>query len=130
MVKVKKVKSKKRTMERQMRRMGVDFQQLDAVTEVLIRFPDRELVLTEPQVVTMQGQGDNVYQIIGQAEERSLTVSSEAEEGAPKAVAITFSEEDVQLVANQANVSEEEAREALRAAEGNLARAIIALTEG
>lgn len=117
-------------MERQMRRMGVDFQQLDAVTEVLIRFPDRELVLTEPQVVTMQGQGDNVYQIIGQAEERSLTVSSEAEEGAPKAVAITFSEEDVQLVANQANVSEEEAREALRAAEGNLARAIIALTEG
>ena len=130
MVKVKKVKSKKRAMERQMRRMGVDFQQLEAVTEVLIRFPDRELVLTEPQVVTMQGQGDNVYQIIGQAEERSLTVSSEAEEGVPKAVAITFSEEDVQLVANQANVSEEEAREALRAAEGNLARAIIALTEG
>ncbi|MHA2314557.1 MAG: nascent polypeptide-associated complex protein [Candidatus Hermodarchaeia archaeon] len=129
MVKVKKVKSKKRAMERQMRRMGVDFQQLEAVTEVLIRFPDRELVLTEPQVVTMQGQGDNVYQIIGQAEERSLTVSSEAEEGVPKAVAITFSEEDVQLVANQANVSEEEAREALRAAEGNLARAIIALTE-
>lgn len=129
MVKVKKVKSKKRAMERQMRRMGVDFQQLEAVTEVLIRFPDRELVLTEPQVFTMQGQGDNVYQIIGQAEERSLTVSSEAEEGVPKAVAITFSEEDVQLVANQANVSEEEAREALRAAEGNLARAIIALTE-
>ena len=117
-------------MERQMRRMGVDFQQLDAVTEVLIRFPNRELVLTEPQVVTMQGQGENIYQIIGQAEERSLTVSSEAEEGTPKAVATAFSEEDVQLVANQANVSEEEAREALRAADGNLARAIIALTEG
>ena len=130
MVKVKKVKSKKRAMERQMRRMGVDFQQLDAVTEVLIRFPDRELVLTEPQVVTMQGQGDNIYQIIGQAEERSLTVSSEADEGAPPAVAVTFSEEDVQLVATQANVSEEEARTALRAADGNLARAIIALTEG
>ncbi|MFX1300323.1 MAG: nascent polypeptide-associated complex protein [Promethearchaeota archaeon] len=130
MVKVKKVKSKKRAMERQMRRMGVDFQQLDAVTEVLIRFPDRELVLTEPQVVTMQGQGDNIYQIIGEAKERSLTVSSEAEEGVPTAVVATFSEEDVQLVATQASVSEEEAREALRAADGNLARAIIALTEG
>ncbi|MFW9983245.1 MAG: nascent polypeptide-associated complex protein [Candidatus Odinarchaeota archaeon] len=129
MVKVKKVKSKKRAMERQMRRMGMDFQQLDAVTEVLIRFPDRELVLTEPQVVTMQGQGDNVYQIIGQAEERSLTVSSEAAEEAPPAVTATFSEEDVQLVATQANVSEEEAREALRTADGNLARAIITLTE-
>jgi nascent polypeptide-associated complex subunit alpha len=129
-VKVKKVKSKKRAMERQMRRMGVDFQQLDAVTEVLIRFPDRELVLSEPQVVKMKAQEDDVYQIIGRSEERSLTFSSEAEEGAPAPVAVTFSDEDVQLVAIQANVSEEEAREALRSAEGNLARAIITLTEG
>ena len=130
MVKVKKVKSKKRAMERQMRRMGVDFQQLDSVTEVLIRFPDRELVRSEPQVVKMKAQEEDVYQIVGRSEERSLTVSSEAEEGAPAPVAERFSDEDVQLVASQANVSEEEAREALRSAEGNLARAIIALTEG
>jgi len=41
-----------------------------------------------------------------------------------------FTEEDVQLVATQANVSEDDAREALRTAGGNLAKAIIALTEG
>ncbi|MFX0169156.1 MAG: nascent polypeptide-associated complex protein [Candidatus Hodarchaeota archaeon] len=127
MVKVKKVKSKKRAMERQMRRMGVDVKQLDDVTEVIIRFPDRELVLLEPQVVTMQSQEENVYQIIGQQEERSLTVSTEA--ATPAVTVQTFSEEDVQLVASQANVSEDEAREALRNAEGNLAKAIIALTE-
>jgi len=111
-----------------MRRMGVDVQQLEDVTEVIIRFPDRELVLPEPQVVTMKAQEDNVYQIIGQPEERSLTESTVAE--APPVTVQPFTEEDVQLVATQANVSEEDAREALRTAGGNLAKAIIALTEG
>ncbi len=112
-----------------MRRMGVDFQQLDEVTEVLIRFPDRELVLTAPQVLMMQAQGDNIYQIVGQSVERGLTESAETAEGAPVATTQSFSEEDVQLVSSQANVSEAEAREALRAADGNLAKAIIDLTE-
>jgi len=112
-----------------MRRMGVDFQQLEGVTEVLIRFPDKELVIPEAQVLVMQAQGDDVYQIVGQSEERSLTVSTELEGETPVIPIQTFSEEDVQLVASQANVSEEEAREALRQAEGNLAKAIIVLTE-
>ncbi len=116
-------------MERQMRRMGVDFQQLEDVTEVLIRFSDRELVIPEAQVIKMQAQDDDVFQIVGKSEERNLTISSEAEEATPVTTSQTFTEEDVQLVANQANVSEDEAREALRGAEGNLARAIIALTE-
>lgn len=116
-------------MERQMRRMGVDFEQLEDVTEVLIRFPDRELVIPQAQVVKMQAQDDDVYQIVGKSEERSLTISTEPEEGAPVATVQTFTDEDVQLVASQANVSEDEARKALLGAEGNLARAIIALTE-
>ena len=108
-------------------RIVKDVQQLNEVTEVIIRFPDRELVLSEPQVVTMKAQEDNVYQIIGQPEERSLTVSSE--DATPSLSPQPFSEEDVELVASQANVSEDEAREALRTAGGNLAKAIIALTE-
>ncbi len=129
MVKVKKVKSKKRSMERQMRKMGVDFQQLEDVSEVLIRLPDKEIVIPQAQVLVMQAQGDDIYQIIGQSEERGLTVSTEQEVGAPVTSVQTFSEEDVQLVASQANVSEDEARDALRAVEGNLAKAIIVLTE-
>lgn len=130
LVKVKKVKSKKRSMERQMRRMGVDFQQLDDVTEVLIRFPDKELILPEPQVLLMKAQGDDIYQIVGQSEERGITASTAVEEGTSIAPPRSFTEEDVQLVASQANVSEEDAREALRATDGNLAKAIITLTQG
>jgi nascent polypeptide-associated complex subunit alpha len=108
--------------------MGVDFKQLDGVTEVIIRLSDRELVLDTPQVMQMNAQGENIFQIIGESEERGLTTTSDASEAAPPSE--TFTEEDVQLVANQANVSEDEAREALRAAEGNLAKAIITLTGG
>lgn len=117
-------------MERQMRRMGVDVKPMDDVTEVLIRFPDKELILAQPQVVMMHAQGDDIYQIIGQSEERGLTISADAKGEKVAAPIQAFSDEDVQLVASQANVSEEEAREALRAAEGNLAKAIISLTEG
>ncbi|MFW9935460.1 MAG: nascent polypeptide-associated complex protein [Candidatus Thorarchaeota archaeon] len=128
-MKVKKVKSKKRSMERQMRRMGVDFQQLEDVTEVLIRFPDKELIIPQAQVLVMQAQGDDIYQVVGKSEERDLTVSTESEEVSVPTLAQTFTDEDVQLVASQANVSEDEAREALRSADGNLAKAIIVLTE-
>ncbi|MFX1577587.1 MAG: nascent polypeptide-associated complex protein [Promethearchaeota archaeon] len=128
-MKVKKVKSKKRSMERQMRRMGVDFQQLEDVTEVLIRFPDKELVIPQAQVLVMQAQGDDIYQVVGKSEERGLTVSTESEEVSAPTPVQTFTDEDVQLVASQANVSEDEAREALRSADGNLAKAIIVLTE-
>jgi nascent polypeptide-associated complex subunit alpha len=116
-------------MERQMRRMGVDFEQLDDVTEVLIRFPDKELLLPEPQVLLMKAQGDDIYQVVGQTEERGLTASTEIKEGTPITPIQPFTEEDVQLVASQANVSEDDARNALREADGNLAKAIINLTQ-
>jgi len=129
-MKIKKTRVKRRQMERQMRRMGVDFEQLDGVSEVLIRLPDKELVLTNPQVVTMKAQGENVYQVVGEPVERALTVTAGATGEASTSPAEPFTEEDVQLVANQANVTEEEARDALREAKGNLAKAIIALTGG
>jgi len=113
-----------------MRRMGVDVEPLDGVSEVIIRLPEKELVLANPQVVKMKAQGENVYQVVGEAVERGLTVGAgptgETAVSPPEA----FTEEDVSLVASQANVSEEEARNALREAKGNLAKAIIALTGG
>ncbi|MFX1561937.1 MAG: nascent polypeptide-associated complex protein [Promethearchaeota archaeon] len=130
MVKVKKARSKRRSMERQMRKSGIDFQQLEGVTEVLIRFPDKELVLTSPQVMMMRAQGESVYQIIGESTERAPTEAAEVGDVEEPIVEPQFTEEDVQLVASQANVSEEEARNALREAGGNLAKAIISLTGG
>lgn len=129
LVKVKR-RVKRRSMERQMRKAGVDYQQMDGATEVIIRFPDKELVIPEPQIIMMQAQGENIYQIIGQAEERTTTASTEVGIEVPAESKVKFSEEDVQLVASQASVTEEQARAALQQAEGNLAKAIISLTGG
>lgn len=129
MVKVKR-RVKRRSMERQMRKAGVDYQQMDGATEVIIRFPDKELVISEPQIVMMQAQGEQIYQIIGQPEERAPTTSAQMDSSVPVESTPTFTEEDVQLVASQASVTEDQAREALQQAEGNLAKAIIALTGG
>ncbi len=129
MVKVKR-RVKRRSMERQMRKAGVDYEQMDGATEVIIRFPDKELVIPEPQIVMMQAQGEKIYQIIGESEERAPTASTKVDSEMPTESAVTFTEEDVQLVASQASVTEEQAREALQQAEGNLAKAIIALTGG
>ncbi len=41
-----------------------------------------------------------------------------------------FSEEDIQLVSQQAGVDDEKAKSALEEAEGDLARAILLLTTG
>lgn len=117
-------------MERQMRRSGIDFQQLEGVTEVLIRFPEKELVLAAPQVLMMRAQGESIYQIIGESTERTPTESTDIGDVEQPVAEALFTEEDVQLVASQANVTEEEARNALREAGGNLAKAIISLTGG
>jgi nascent polypeptide-associated complex subunit alpha len=129
-MKIKKTRVKRRQMERQMRRMGVDVEQMDGVSEVLIRMPDKELVLTNPQVVKMKAQGENVYQVVGESVERPLSGPAVPTGETPVASNDAFTEEDVQLVASQANVTEEEARQALHEAQGNLAKAIIALTGG
>ncbi len=129
MVKVKR-RVKRRSMERQMRKAGVDYEQMDGATEVIIRFPNKELVISEPQIVMMQAQGETIYQIIGQHVERAPTASTDVDSEVPTESKATFTEEDVQLVASQAAVTEEQAREALQQAEGNLAKAIIVLTGG
>jgi len=126
MVKIKK-RVKRRAMERQMRRMGLDLKQMDGATEVIIRFPDKEYVITDPQVFMMRAQGGSIFQIIGEPVERTPTITLGEGEAAAPAAAELFTEEDVQLVASQAGVTEEEARAALRETGGNLAQAIINL---
>lgn len=100
--------------------MGIDFEGVEGVEEVIIRTRDREIVISSPLVTRLHVQGQLVFQIAGgEVEERPL-----AREG------VEVSEEDVQLVASQAGVSLEEARKALIEARGDLAKAILLLTGG
>ena len=108
-----------REVRRMMQRLGMEMQELSDVRKVVFYMSGKQLVVEDPQVMAMKIGGQTVYQVIGEAVEV-------AEEEKPSA--LTFTEEDVQLVAAQAGVSLEEARKALEQTQGDLAQAILLLT--
>ena len=116
----------RRISPRQLRRLqakmlgslGLDIRELGKAEEVRIKFPDKEIVLEGANIFEMKLEGERVYQIVGGEEVIEEAALEERYEP---------SEEDITLVAAQAGVSEEEARNALIEANGDLARAILLL---
>ena len=100
-------------IERAMKRMGIQATPIDA-EEVIIRTPTKEIVITEPQVSKVNVLGQETFQITGAVSERERD---------------GFTEEDVRMVAEQAGVSEDKARETLKET-GDIAEAILKLKEG
>ena len=103
-----------RKMQQMMRKMGISQQEIDA-TEVVIKTPEKELVISNPQVSKVNMMGQETFQIIGEVEERALSKEPE------------ISEEDIRTVMEQADVDEEKAREAIEKNNGDLAKAIMDL---
>jgi nascent polypeptide-associated complex subunit alpha len=104
-----------REANRMMQRMGMQVQQLDGVTKVIMESPTKRIIIENPEVATVTVQGQTIYQVGGG------TVREEAIGGG--------SDEDVKLVASQAGVSAEQAANALRQSNGDLAQAIILLKQ-
>jgi nascent polypeptide-associated complex subunit alpha len=105
-----------RKMAQMMKRMGV--QQVDIpATEVIIKTPDSELVITDPQVAKVNMMGQETIQVVGEIHERELETTPE------------ISQDDVKTVMEQANVSEEKAKAAIEEHNGDLAAAIMSLSE-
>ncbi len=112
-----------REQKRMMQRMGMNMDTVADVQQVIIRTADKDIVIDEPEVAILQVQGQKMYQVIGgQVSEQSPT-----QRGASAPAKPAFSEEDVQLVADQTGKSLEKAREALQEADGDLAKAILLL---
>ncbi|RLE73817.1 MAG: NagC family transcriptional regulator [Thermoprotei archaeon] len=111
-----------RDLRRLSKRLGLSMEELSGVREVKILLEDgRCIVFDLPKVVKLRAQGVEIYQVMGE--------SRVVEEPAPKAAEeLEIPEEDVQLVAEQAGVSLEEARRALIETGGDLAQAIMLLT--
>ena len=104
-----------REANRMMQRMGMQVQQLDEVTKVIMETPTKRIIIDNPEVATVTVQGQTVYQVGG---------GTAREEGIGGG-----SDEDVKLVSSQAGVSADEAANALRQSNGDLAQAIILLKQ-
>ncbi|WP_209475642.1 nascent polypeptide-associated complex protein [Thermococcus stetteri] len=102
-------------LKKMMKQLGIKMEELEDVEEVVIRLRGRELVLKDPAVTVITAQGEKTYQIIpGSEEVREV---------------LEVSEEDVKLVMEQAGVDYDTAKKALEEAKGDLAEAILKLTE-
>ncbi|MFX1424908.1 MAG: nascent polypeptide-associated complex protein [Promethearchaeota archaeon] len=123
-----------RQMRRKMQQQGIEMDQIDA-TRVIIEGPEKTLVLEQPEVVLMKQAGQEIYQIIGQAEEvSSENISTVSETKFDEDQLIeetqlkpTITENDIMLVAAQANVDKEEAETVLIECNGDIAKAILFL---
>jgi nascent polypeptide-associated complex subunit alpha len=110
-----------RNAKRMMQRMGMNMGEMPDVQEVIFRTSDKEIVVENPQVAVLEMQGQKIFQVTGEVNERSLET---------QAVKVTIPEEDVQLVADQTGKSMEDAKRALEASDGDLAKAILLLQTG
>ena len=110
-------KNQMKQMERQMKKMGMKMEDLDGVREVIIRFDEKELIIDNPSVSLMNVMGQETYQIDGKAREVELEYE------------IEIPEEDIEMVANSAGVSKDDAKAALEECKGDLAEAIMKLNQ-
>ncbi|WP_266079725.1 nascent polypeptide-associated complex protein [Haladaptatus caseinilyticus] len=115
-----------RKMQQMMKQMGIDVDDVDA-EEVVIRTADgEELVFSDPEVTRMDARGQQTYQIVGDAETReaSGSASGAVEAGDAESSTDEIPDADVEIVAQRTGASEDKAREALEAVDGDLAAAV------
>ncbi len=93
-----------------MKQMGMQMSHIDA-EEVIIKTSDKEIVISNPEVSKVNVMGKETFQITGEISERSRE---------------EISDEDVEMVAEQAGVSSEEAKAMLEETK-DIAEAIVKL---
>ena len=112
-----------REQRRMMQRMGMNMDSIPEVQQVVIRTNSKDIVIDGPEVAILVVQGQKMYQVIG----GQVSEQAPSQFLSTKAAQPTFSEEDVQLVADQTGKSLEKAKEALEECQGDLAKAILLL---
>ena len=100
-----------KNMEKMMKQMGMNVSDIDA-EEVVIRTPEKDIIITDPKVSKVKVMGQEMFQITGEITEREREDDEE---------------DDVEMVSEQAGVSREEAREMLKETQGDIAEAIMKL---
>ena len=117
-----------RRARRMMKQMGMNMDELGDIKRVILQGDNKEIVIEGPQVTSINVQGTKMYQVAGGREtERKIQAEGAVEVAPVEEEPLVLPEEDILLVAQQANVSIEKARAALENSDGDLAQAIIKL---
>lgn len=103
-------------MRQAMKQMGIKQDDVSA-TEVIIKTPEKDIVIVNPSVQRILMQGQESFQVSGDVKEQEIDKTPD------------ISDEDIEMVMSQANCSREEAKAAIEICEGDLAQAIIELND-
>ncbi|UCH72010.1 MAG: nascent polypeptide-associated complex protein [Thermoplasmatales archaeon] len=104
-----------RQMNQMMKRLGISVKEIENVKKVIIQTDTKEYIFDNAEVTIMDAQGQKTYQLSGKPR------IVERKEGIPQ--------EDIKLVAEQTGKTVEEAKKALEKTKGDIAEAILKLTE-
>jgi len=101
-----------------MRKLGMKVEPLEGISYVEIYKEDGQIIHIEnPEVIKMEVSGQTIFQISG----GEISVLEEEE--------IEITDEDIEIVSQQAGVDRETARKALIVTKGDLVKAIMMLKE-
>jgi nascent polypeptide-associated complex subunit alpha len=104
-----------RKMQQMMKQMGI--KQVDIPsTQVIIKSEGKDIIITNPSVAKVNMMGQETFQISGEIHEQEHSSTPD------------ISEEDVKTVMEQAHVDENTAKKAIEDHNGDLAEAIISLS--
>ncbi|WP_137283450.1 nascent polypeptide-associated complex protein [Halorussus salinisoli] len=120
-----------RKMKQMMKQMGIDVDELDAEEVVITKSDGEQLVFDDPDITVMDARGQETYQVVGEPETRDADAggvtaveSGEAGTSGDESSGAAIPDEDVEIVAQRTGVTEDDAREALEATDGDLAAAV------
>jgi len=104
-------------MQQMMQQMGVKQDDIEGVVRVEITTETAKILIEPAQVAEVEMMGQKTIQVTGDPQVFPLDTSAE------------ISDEDVQAIVDQTGVSEEKAKDAIEKAGGDLAQAIMDLSE-
>ncbi len=117
-------------MQKMMKDFGMDAEDLKAV-KVIIELEDKTLVFEKPKVQVMDVMGTKTYSITGKAKKikKEKEVDKPEETIKDEEIKLEITNEDIEMVVDQCNVSREDAKKALEECNGDIAEAILKLSE-
>lgn len=104
-----------RAMKGMLAKMGIRTTEIGAL-RVVIECADKDIVIEDPQVTEIAAQGSVSYQIAGNVK------------NIEKAVTMEITSDDIQMVMEKTGTTKENAEQALKESEGDIAAAILSLT--
>ena len=102
-------------MNQMMKKLGINVKEINNVKKVVIQTDTKEYIFDDAEVTIMNAQGQKTYQITG-----NPRIESRKEE---------ILQTDINLIVEQTGKTEEEAKKALEKTKGDIAEAIMLLTE-